>query len=108
MLVFCFNLNYLKGLINLNIIYKPRNSGKTTDLIKISAEKNIPILCFSSSISSYIISLAKELNLRIPKPIALHDYANHVVDNVIIDDAEYVLQCLLNSNIEAMGITREV
>ena len=101
---FCFNLNYLKGLINLNIIYKPRNSGKTTDLIKISAEKNIPILCFSSSIS-YIISLAKELNLRIPKPIALHDYANHVVDNVIIDDAEYVLQYLLNSNIEAMSIT---
>ena len=97
------NLFYLKGLIGINTICKPRNSGRTTELVRLSAEKSIPILCMGTSVAR-ICQIANELGVIIPHPIAIQDYVPNAFKNVLVDNAEYVLQYLLGTNVECIAV----
>lgn len=87
----------------MNIIYKSRGEGKTTDLVKMSASTRIPIVCMDTRHITYI---AKELGLTIPKPIAIKDYTPFSNSKILVDDAEHVLQHLIGK-IECMSISKE-
>lgn len=87
----------------MNIIYKSRSEGKTTDLVKMSASTGTPIICMDTRHINYI---AKELGLTIPDPIAIKDYTPFSNEKVLVDDAEYVLQHLIGK-IECMSISKE-
>lgn len=81
-----------------------RNTGKTTELVKLSAQKQIPILCMDTSIS-HINDIAKDLNLNIPTPISINNYRQGETDTVLVDNAEYVLQYLLGCNIDTLSMS---
>lgn len=88
----------------MKIIYAPRCAFKTTELVRLSAETNTPILCQHPS---YIVDLAKELALTIPAPIDLRDYKPRTVERILVDDAEVVLSQLLGAKIDAMTLSDE-
>lgn len=87
----------------MKIIYKSRGTGKTTELVKMSAKTGFPIVCMDTR---HIYSVAKEIGLDIPKPIAIRDYKSSSCEKILVDDAEYVLQHFLGK-VECMTINKE-
>lgn len=86
----------------MNIIYKSRGKGKTTELIKMSAEKNLYILVADRNRQREVFNLARDLNLNIPFPITVEDYfrdklRGSFINTILIDDADYVLQQIFNT-----------
>lgn len=87
----------------MNIIYKSRGKGKTTELVKLSATTNTPILCMDTR---RIHDVANELGLKIPKPVAVKDYEPFSYANILVDDAKYVLEYFIGK-INCMTISKE-
>jgi hypothetical protein len=58
----------------LKVIARGRQTGKTTELIKRSAETGFPIVCRHRVAANVIQEQAKNLNLKIPDPITYFDF----------------------------------
>ena len=89
----------------MKIIYKPRGTGKTTDLVKMSAEKQIPIICMTKATVQHIKDISTKINVNIPEPIDIRGGVPKQLENALVDDAEYILQYLLNVKIECASIS---
>lgn len=89
-------------------IIKPRGTGKSTDLLKISHDTGKCLLVANRIIAENHMENARRLNLQIPYPITVHEFLNHGVsrtvkeEGLLIDDVDMVLRHLLNSNIYAV------
>lgn len=64
----------------------PRGAGKTTGLVKLSAQYNVPILVFYKEQSNRIKNIAKELELNIPEPIIFNEKNWFRSQPVFVDD----------------------
>ena len=95
-----------------------RQTSKTEKLIRLSAEKQIPILAINEMTKRSLKKKASDMGLNIPEPILVYDvmsdnYMNKIlsIDNIIIDDAEYVLRNILKMrkviSVEAISITTD-
>lgn len=82
----------------MNIILGERCSGKTTELIKRSAETGAVIVAGTSTMGDHIKYMAKEMGLGIPQPIS----AKQLV-NLIYGDG-YGMECLVLEGIRKRGI----
>ena len=84
----------------MNIIIGKRCSGKTTELIKESAEKQIYILVGTKAMARCVFDMAKEMGLNIPFPVTVYEYlrgnkfrgSSIRRDGLLIDDADVVFQ----------------
>lgn len=91
-------------------IIKGRRQGKTTDLIKLSSEMNIYILVADRNRALNIQKQAEKLGLKIPFPVTVAEYFHSggfwgsFVKQILIDDAEDVLQAVFSS-VSITGIT---
>ena len=56
-----------------NIIIGGRGSGRTTELIRMSAENNIYIVCLDRRRALNIAAMAREMGLIIPFPITVEE-----------------------------------
>ena len=98
--------------MNKTIVIGDRQRGKTTELIKLSAEKQIPILALNRNLQRQIIIRALELELQIPEPVLIKDIIPSTdgtrrvssIGRLIVDDSLDLLQMLLGINIEAAAI----
>lgn len=91
-------LNEEKEKSTMKTIIKPRQAGKTHDLILISAETGYPIITKSVDSSREIINRAKKMNLNIPDPLTIYDIMNTKRCNssmVLVDDAEFILNIMI-------------
>ena len=92
-------------------IIKPRGKGKTTELIKLSAETNTYILVANKMRQIAVAELARSMNIDIPYPVTVEDYMRthfrgSFIKNILIDDADAVLQSIFNTVvIDAITIT---
>lgn len=89
-------------------IIKNRGDGKTTDLVKLSAEKQIPIIVHTNGNINYIKNIARELGLNIPNPIHISslDFEKGMSFNeVLVDEADLVLQELLSFKINTLTMS---
>lgn len=92
-------------------IIKPRQTGKTTDLIKISAEKGTYILTANRNRAVCVFNMAQEQNRNIPFPVTLWEYQRSefrgsFINHILIDDADAVLQELFKTiQIDALTMT---
>lgn len=94
------------------IRFKPRQSGKTTKLIKKSSKNNIPIIVGSLENVKSVEYMAKELGLQIPKPLTYSQLLDHQIISkngnkvkVYFDDLEYLLGNISNRyNIDILEI----
>lgn len=96
-------------------IILPRGKGKTTELIKLSADTQKYILVADRNRVREIQHMAEKMGLDIPYPVTVEEYhRNHFQGSFIrkqgllIDDVEDVLKRFLNGiEIVAMTITDE-
>jgi gamma-glutamyl-gamma-aminobutyrate hydrolase PuuD len=94
----------------LIIITRSRGTGKTTDLIKISAEKQIPILAPTRGQKELIKEMAKKLGFEIPDPFSFGEsFRGSTIKQVLVDNAEMVLQILISKefgvDLDIAGLT---
>lgn len=92
----------------MKLIIKPRYSGKTTELIKISAETGVPILVGNRQQAKYIKRMADDLSLWITDPYIISELKNGdriSPHKILVDDVEYILQQLIGAEITAMTIS---
>lgn len=82
----------------MNVYIAPRQTGKTTTLVKISAETGAIIVVPAYPMIKEVENIAKELGLEIPKPIdtsrfmrELHSFANK---RYLVDELQTVLDLM--------------
>ena len=86
----------------MNITIARRGCGKTTKLIRRSAEENLYILVATEKRAFDIVKMAKEMDLEIPYPVTVDEYfRGHKFrgssihrDGLLIDDADDVLKAI--------------
>lgn len=88
-----------KARFGMKIIYGSRQSGRTTELIKMCAQDNYSlIVCPSRPMCEVVFKLSKELGYKIPMPITFKDftkglfYSQFYVDKFYFDDIESCLE----------------
>lgn len=100
-------------------IYSGRQTGKTTKLIKIAAREHIPIVVLSHTSKELTIKRINEMYKMkeieyTPDVIACDEiriyksqHVNYHNFKCVVDDAEYVLDKLLNAEIVALSMNKE-
>jgi hypothetical protein len=91
----------------VKIIADKRATGKTTKLIYASHVTGARIVCMDCRSITYILHEAIKLNMDIPNPITIADIQRKdvICGDILIDNAEYILQALLPSfNIKAITV----
>lgn len=77
-----------------------RYSGKTSKLIKRSAEEGSYILCPNKRMASYIFKQAKKMGLDIPYPVTLGDELSRNENirekGILIDELDIILSGIFN------------
>ena len=78
----------------MQLIFKKRGNGKTSDLIAMSAWMKIPIVCRFPDI---VKAQAKKMHFIIPEPIAYREYIRspgrtHGRHRVLIDELDWFLR----------------
>lgn len=92
-------------------IIKPRQTGKTTDLIEISEKTGRYILTADRNCAKCVSRLAREQKRNIPYPVTLWEYQQSgfkgsFINHILIDDADAVLQELFKTiQIDALTMT---
>lgn len=94
----------------MKIIAKERNSSKTTECIKLSAENWYYIVCHNSAECHRIAREAITMELRIPYPITFDcfirkNYHSQGIKGFIIDNAEWLLQKMTTVPIEVISLS---
>lgn len=90
-------------------IIKGIGAGKTTHAIQVASQKSAYIITSSFVEAKRIFKQAKEMGLKIPYPITVHEFKNGYkpgLKNVVIDDLTLILPLLFEGvNIEAITMT---
>lgn len=82
----------------MKIISKPRQSGKSSELIKLSAETGSRIVCANHNLAKSIMLLADQLNLKIKRPISYNDNLSVLAEReILIDDYDLIITNILRS-----------
>ena len=94
----------------MKIIYKPRNSGKTTELIKIAAKGFYYIVCANYKVVQRIANQARDMKLDIPFPVTFdefirREYYARGVNGFVIDEADRLLQYMSSVPVDAITLT---
>ena len=93
----------------MKIIYKDRGKGKTTDLIKLSAEKDYHIVCMGMNECHRIADQAIDMGLSIAMPITFDHFLTrrlYKAKGFLIDNADMLLSQLGGGKVKAMSITK--
>jgi hypothetical protein len=95
----------------MKIICRPRQSGKTTQLILESYLTKKPIICLSFKHKKTIKNRVKELNLDIPNPIIYWEFKNEIhrskdKDEYLLDNADLLLNKIFNGKLSTITLTK--
>jgi len=97
----------------MKIIIGGRGSGKTTELIKMCAKDNGRIICRSKAIANYIMDIAKDMGLKINRPLTYEDFTKHSpmiqgANSLYIDDINMLLETMAGRmNVKAVTLTKD-
>ena len=93
----------------MEIIAMHRGEGKTSAILRMSSEKQIPILCRSESQKKLLkVKAKRDLGIEdLPEPLTLIDrlgYSNYV--EVLVDDLEYFMRDVMKVKVVAATIDK--
>lgn len=92
-------------------IIKPRQAGKSTELIRMSEESGAYIIVSSRARANFLFQLAHETGHKILFPVTYREYEQSrfrgsFVRHILIDDADDLLQMLFKEvTIDAITMT---
>lgn len=89
----------------MKLIYGDNGTGKTKEVLRLSMEKNIPVLCESQARKFRLIEKAQGYGFTIPNPIVWDEVDGNVKD-VLVDDPYRLLEAAFN--VELCGISVNV
>ena len=73
----------------MKIIAGERQSGKTTELIRISAVTGYPIVTFTCQAAEHVKRMAYEMGVKIPDPIYSGERGVSLPSKVLVDQIDY-------------------
>ena len=97
----------------MKIILKPIRAGKTTELIKLSAEKQFSIICFNRQEALRVASNAKYHGFKIPFPMTYDELINKYyygkgIKGILVDNADMFIDYIAGElYVEAITITAQ-
>ena len=94
----------------MKIIFRPRQSGKTQELIKESSKEWSYIVCHSREEAKRISRIAMEMSLNIPFPITFDEFLGHKyhskgIKSFLIDNVEWILEQLTDIPIRTITMS---
>lgn len=94
----------------MKILNKPRQTGKSTDLIKLSSKHGLYIICATRDRAQYLSTMAMEMGIHIPFPITPRELPlrSPYIKGVLIDDFEDVLSYLIGKPIVLATTSKKV
>ena len=100
----------------MDIIHRPRQAGKTTEIIKRAAEEFLYIIVVNRHEADRVFAQAKDMGLDIPFPVTIQELMGSKatgikVNGVAIDNAELILRHIVESwtlsPVKVMSINKE-
>jgi hypothetical protein len=87
-----------------------RDSGKTVELIKQSAETGYYIICFSNTEANRVAKVARDMGLKIPYPLSAHEFMSQQyfyrgIKGFLIDNIDLVFNSMSSVPIIAATLT---
>lgn len=81
-----------------------RTNGKTMKAIRLSVEKQMPIICWSHEHRAHIKNMAHKIGVisKMPEPILATEVRKKVIGNrkgLIVDDLDILLRMILDDNV---------
>lgn len=96
----------------MELIIRPRQSGKTIKLIEMAAAENCYIICASLERCTLVFNTAKKMGVKIPFPVTWNEFIHNKyygrgIDGFMIDDLDQILQSMTMVEIKAVTMTEE-
>jgi hypothetical protein len=94
----------------VKIVTEPRQRGKTTELIRLSAEEDLYIVCANRTEAQRVAGVAREMGLSIPFPLTWGEFASRQyhgrgVKGFAIDNLDACIQQMTPVPIRAVSLT---
>ena len=90
----------------MKVIIGTPGSGKTKEILRLSALNNIPVLCETPTRVTRLLEKASGYGFRIPSPITKNEI-NENIKAVYVDDIKVLFETLLNVKLEGLVINND-
>ena len=89
-----------------DVIVGPRQNGKTTELIKLSAERNEYIIVPTLDMAQMVAKQARDMGLRIPYPVAFCQLPcqSRFIGEVLVDESQRILEQVIGKPVDVMAV----
>ena len=89
-----------------DVIVGPRQNGKTTELIKLSAERNEYIIVSTLDMAQIVAKQARDMGLRIPYPVAFCQLPcqSRFIGEVLVDESQRILEQVIGKPVDVMAV----
>ena len=87
-------------------VFKKRGEGKTSDLLKKSAETGVTVLSFNHMSALYAKDMAQRMGLDVPAPLSItsENILKGVRSKVYLDDADCVIKKLFEDKFPGLEL----
>lgn len=94
----------------MKLITKPRGKGKTTELIKISAETGDYIVVLNHRLARFVAQMATDMGLQIPFPATYAEILDKRckgmrISGLLLDDLDSFLSGFLEARVNAVTMS---
>ena len=96
----------------MKVLYGKRGSGKTTELVKTSAETGYYLIVKDRKMAAFCLDIARKLDLHIPYPLTYkefldHEYFGQRIKGFLMDDADLFIQHLTEVRVYGVTVSEE-
>ena len=96
----------------MKVIARPRQGGKTTELIRLAAEEFLYVVCPDQAQVRYVANLARDMGLDIPFPLSWAEYSvgrynGRGIKGFVIDNLDSCIQQMTTVPVRAVSLTDE-
>lgn len=87
----------------MKLIYGDCGTGKTKEILRVSSERRIPVLCESEARKARLIEKAKGYGFDVPTPVVYNEDLTGTKE-VLVDDPKRLLEEAFGVSLEAISV----
>ena len=96
----------------MKVICRPRQAGKTTEIIKRAADEFLYIVCINRHEVVRIAAQAKEMGLDIPFPVTIDEVLNgrmqgSRIKGFAVDNADLIIERLISGPVRVVSVNSD-